>query len=111
MKGQARYKRSPKEERTWNGKVYDSKAEMQYAVKLHALAKEGVITDLREQVPFVICPKTRKGERAMTYRADFVYLDSEGAMHVCDKKGHRTQLFILKRRLMKYLHNIDVEEV
>jgi hypothetical protein len=109
-KGQARYKRSPAIERTANGRVYDSKKEKDHAIVLHALEATGAIRNLREQVPLVVCPKTRPGERDMVWRADFHYWQG-GEEHWVDVKGHRTQLYILKKRLVKHFHGIDIEEV
>lgn len=105
----ARYKRSLKEERTWNGRLYDSKHEMGVAMKLYTAQKSGGIHDLKEQVPFVLVPKDGK-MRAITYRADFTFIEG-GKLKVMDAKGHRTQLYILKKRLMKYLLGIEIEEV
>lgn len=109
-KGQARYKRSPASERMANGRVYDSKKERDHSIILRALEDRGAIADLREQVPLVVCPKTRPGERDMVWRADFHYIQ-DGKEHWIDVKGHRTQLYILKKRLVKYFHGIDIEEV
>ena len=109
----ARYKRSPKEERTWNGRVYDSKLEMRTAQVLHQMQERGEIFELREQVPFVLVPKDGK-LRAITYRADFTYRrapdEDEQPMVVLDAKGHVTQLYTLKKRLMKMLHGIEIVE-
>lgn len=110
MKGQARYKRSPKEDRTHLGRVFDSKREMKRAVELVMLQERGQIEGLEMQVPFVVAEKTQKGERDMVWRADFVYYDSGGFKHVEDSKGHRTQLFLLKRRLVFLKYGIRIEE-
>ena len=110
MRGEARYKRSPKEDRTYRGTVYDSKKEAQYAMGLYALLESGKISELREQVPFVICPKQNKGERDMVYRADFQYVEN-GVTRTVDVKGHKTQLYVLKKRLLQYFHGIKIEEV
>jgi hypothetical protein len=107
----ARYKRSPKEERTYKGHVYDSKREMQHAVKLCALYEAGKIHNLRAQVPYIVAEATQKGERDMCYVADFVFEDEHGVTHVQDVKGHRTQLYNLKKRLMYLKHGIRIEEV
>jgi hypothetical protein len=105
----ARYKRSPKEDRTWNGRVYDSKLEMVTAQKLHTLQAHGKIFDLKEQVPFELVPKDGK-LRAIHYRADFTWIE-DGELVVGDAKGHRTQLYTLKYRLMKHLHGITIREL
>lgn len=105
----ARYKRSPKEDRTWNSRLYDSKNEMNWAIKLHTLNDAGKIKELREQVKFVLVPKDAEN-RAICYVADFVFIES-GKEVVMDAKGHKTQLYTLKKRLMKFLHGIEIEEV
>ena len=46
-----------------------------------------------------------------TYEADFRYSDNRGTVHIEDTKGFRTALFILKKKLMKACHGIEVEEV
>lgn len=91
---------------------YASKREANEATKLWALERGGKIWDLREQVPFILIPKDGK-LRAIRYIADFVYRDADG-FHVLDVKGGeatKTQVYRLKRRLMKQVHGIVIEEV
>lgn len=106
--GQARYKRAPACERTYNGKVYMSKKEAVRAAELHMLQKLGKISNLAEQVPLEICPKQGK-RRAAVYRADFRY-EENGETVYEDAKGHRTQLYDLKQRLVLHFHGIKVRE-
>ena len=88
--------------------------------------RAGVISDLREQVPFELIPAqyTEGGtdlkgkplrvliERACRYIADFVYTDNEtGETIVEDTKGVRTKEYIIKRKLMLFLHGIRIKEV
>lgn len=87
----------------------DSKAESMRAHDLRIMQRIGVISDLKEQVRFELIPK-QDGERAVTYVADFTYLDEKGALIVEDKKGFRTPEYILKRKLMLYRHGIRVLE-
>ena len=47
----------------------------------------------------------------MDYVADFVYLDEQGKTVVEDAKGVRTKDYIIKRKLMLWLHNIRIREV
>jgi hypothetical protein len=105
----ARYRRSPAEDRTWNGRVYDSKREMADAMKLAVLARHGKIANLREQVRYELIPKQGK-ERALVYIADFVW-EEDGKEIVADSKGHRTEVYIIKRKLMKYLLGIEIMEL
>ena len=46
----------------------------------------------------------------MTYAADFVYTE-DGQTVVEDAKGVRTKEYIIKRKLMLYIHGIQVKEV
>ena len=56
-------------------------------------------------------------ERAVKYRADFVYKDKNGETVVEDVKGYRDPSsagfakFVLKRKLMLYVHGIRIREV
>jgi len=96
-------------ERTGN---YASKREEAVAGQLAALARCGEIKDLREQVPFVLIPKDGRLQ-PIRYIADFVYRDCDG-LHVVDVKGGeatKTQVYRLKRRLMKHVHGIVIEEL
>src|ERR1700745_4243310 len=55
-----------------NGRTFDSGQEAQRAIELQWLEQLGEITDLRYQVPCQLLPK-QVGERAVWYKADFVY--------------------------------------
>lgn len=89
---------------------YDSKREARRAAELRLLQRAGEISDLREQVTFELIPK--QGDmRATKYIADFVYVDKNGNQHVEDSKGFRTAEYRIKRKLMRFVHGITVEEV
>lgn len=87
-----------------------SKRENRRATDLRILEKLGEISDLEEQVKYELIPK-QEGERAVTYTADFRYRDKEGKLHVEDSKGFRTQQYIIRRKLMLFIHKIRIEEV
>lgn len=89
---------------------YASRKEADLAVKLHALAKSGVIHNLQEQVPFVVLDK-QEGERAVKYVADFVYTDSAGQKVVMDAKGFRTPVYKLKAKLFRAKYGFPITEV
>ena len=91
-----------------DGKVFSSKRECQRYEELLLLQKMGEIRNLQTQVKYELVPK-QPGERAGTYTADFVYRN--GGVHVEDAKGCKTQQYILRRKLMLWVHNIKVEEV
>ena len=87
-----------------NGKVYDSKKEMMRAIQLKQMEKMGMISDLQEQVRFVLqepfVNNYGKKIRAIEYRADFVY-NENGKQIVEDCKGIRTDVFKLKHKMFE----------
>jgi len=92
---------------------YASRREANLAANLRALEKAGKIADLQEQVKFELLPKQSgklRNERPVSYLADFVYSDETGR-HVLDAKGFRTREYVIKRKLMKFMHGIEIEEV
>ncbi|MGL5681702.1 MAG: DUF1064 domain-containing protein [Marinifilaceae bacterium] len=90
-----------------------SKKEHNRANELKFLEQQGIISNLREQVKYELVPlqPLNKGysERSVTYVADFVYI-REGVEIVEDTKGFRTREYVIKRKLMKYFHNIEIKE-
>lgn len=92
-----------------DGKVFPSKRECARYEELLLLQRMGKIRSLATQVKFPLIPK-QEGERAVTYTADFVYRDDE-RLHVEDTKGVRTQQYVIRRKLMKWVHGITVEEI
>ena len=95
-------------------KVADSKREYKRLLYLQALCKRGDIQGLQTQVKYVLIPSQKicgKTERGVSYIADFVYWTADDVLVVEDVKGYRTDVYILKRKLMKLIHNIDVVEV
>lgn len=115
----------------YDGEVFDSKREMYRYMDLKFLEGCGAISDLKRQVTYELIPVQRekstkvykkgrkKGqpiegkiiEKAVTYIADFVYTDSAtGKEIVEDAKGMRTRDYIIKRKLMLYIHGIKVQE-
>lgn len=110
---------------SYDGMTFDSKHERDRYCELRLLQKAGVISDLRCQVSFRLIseqrgPDTlgprggrRRGrvlEKAVDYVADFVYV-KDGQTVVEDAKGVRTKDYIIKRKLMLWLHGIRVQEV
>lgn len=100
---------------TVDGITYDSRKEAQRAQELRLMLKAGIISNLREQVPYELIPaqKNEYGkviERAVIYKADFVY-DENGKTVVEDVKGVRTKEFVIKRKLMLYEYGIRISEV
>lgn len=89
---------------------YDSKLEMDTATNLHALASSGQIRDLKEKPCFELIPADPPFT-ACRYFADFSYIDADGTLHVIDSKGVKTQVYLLKKKLMWHVHRIKIEEI
>jgi hypothetical protein len=93
-------------------KFHSRKESMRYG-QLKLYEKGGLISDLRLQVSYELIPKlviNGKTERAIKYIADFVYFDTVHKVEVVeDVKGMITDIFKLKYRLMKLIHNIDIK--
>ena len=116
---------------TVNGRVFDSKKEANRYQELLLLEKAGAIRNLRLQVKYILIPTQREYtnkvytrgkntgqpkpgkvlERECAYIADFVYYDRDGNVIVEDTKGFRTADYKIKRKLMLYIHGIQVKEV
>jgi hypothetical protein len=108
-----------------DGVIFDSRKEAKRYKELSLLERAGAIQDLQTQVKFVLIPTQRepdtigkrggiiKGkviEKECAYIADFVYMEN-GDKIVEDTKGFKTKDYIIKRKLMLYIHNIRVKEV
>lgn len=94
---------------------YDSRKEHRRADQLKLMQRAGLISNLREQVTYVLIPTQRDSdgkllERECAYVADFVY-DRNGVTVVEDTKGFRTPEYRIKRKLMLYIHGIRIKEV
>ena len=109
---------------------YDSTRESERARQLRQMEKDGRISDLREQVRYELIPAQyeeferigKRGtpikpgkrciEKSVCYVADFVYVDPvTGETVVEDAKGFRTDDYIIKRKLMLFVHGIRIREV
>ena len=111
------------------GHIHDSVKEANRCDELHLRLKAGEITDLDTQKSYELIPaqyryeeqyskKTGKRikdkrillESACSYKADFVYHLKDGTLVVEDSKGMRTKEYLIKRKLMLYVHGIRLYE-
>ena len=114
--------------------VFDSKKELCRYKELKELEQQGLISDLQLQKVYELIPaqyetferygkrgqRLKDGkrllERPLTYVADFVYTQ-DGKLAVEDVKGYRYTAsagyakFVIKRKLMLYVHGIRIKEV
>lgn len=94
---------------------YDSRKEHRRANELKLMQRAGLISNLREQVKYVLIPAQRDTEgnlleKDCSYYADFVY-ERGGVTVVEDTKGVRTKEYIIKRKLMLHVHGISIVEI
>ena len=109
------------------GVTFDSKREANRYQELLLLERVGAIKNLKTQVKYTLIPaqfekvwKPRKKvfekgkclERECSYIADFVYVDIKSdEIVVEDTKGFKTKDYIIKRKLMLYVHDIKIREI
>lgn len=97
--------------------THASKKEHYRAAQLRMLQRAGLISGLREQVTYILIPPQydkdgNLAEKSCRYIADFVYTDNETGLTVVeDTKGYRTKEYIIKRKLMLFVHGIRVKEI
>ena len=109
---------------TRNGITYDSVKEYKRHCELLLLERAGVIQDLQRQVEFELIPAQREPDRvgvrggkikgktieqAVRYIADYVYTEN-GQKVVEDVKGVKTKDYVIKRKLMLWVHGIRIKE-
>jgi hypothetical protein len=87
-------------------KSFHSKREAMRAQELSLMEARGVISGLRFQPRYKI---EVNGIKICTYIADFEYVDG-GQTIVEDVKGVRTQIYLLKRRLMEACLGVKIIE-
>ena len=111
-----------------NGIEFDSRKEARRYQELLLLQRAGAIQNLELQKKYVLIPalyktyerigkkgqKLKDGKRLLekecSYIADFVY-EENGKEIVEDTKGIKTKDYIIKRKLMLYVHGIRIREV
>lgn len=95
-----------------DGVTFDSKKEARRYTELKAFEAAGAISDLVLQPRFLF---EHNGVRISSYKPDFQYVDTDtGETIIEDVKGGkatRTQAYVMRRKMMKAFHGIDVREV
>lgn len=97
---------------TVDGILFDSKRESFRWTELKLYERTGAISNLRRQIPYEIIPAVTihgKRYRAIKYVCDFVYEEGGRTVHE-DSKGFATPEYLIKKRLMKVVHNIELLE-
>ena len=91
-----------------DGIKFDSKKEAKRYIELKLMERARAISDLQTQVRFPIIKKSQYGKE-IVYIADFTYIE-DGKLVVEDTKGFKTDVYLLKRRLMQEVHGITIKE-
>ena len=85
--------------------TFDSKAEAEYYGKLLLRKRIGGILDFHRQVSYRL---EVNGLLICHYIADFVVIYPDGRTDTLDIKGVETDVFVLKKKLMKACLGIDI---
>lgn len=97
-----------------DGIKFDSKKEASRYLELKRMQDAKLITDLALQTKFKLIPSQKIDgkvvERECSYKADFTYCEN-GKLVVEDTKGVKTPEYIIKRKLMLWVHGIRIREV
>lgn len=119
-----------------DGIIFDSKKEAKIYLDLKAQKAASEIADFKMQVSFELIPnqkeqitlikdgfvqldkqgkakiKEKVVELAVKYIADFVVYHHDGEVTVVDAKGfHGNQTWIIKRKLLLYVHKLKIKVV
>lgn len=95
---------------------FDSIKEKNRYIQLRLLEKAGEIKDLELQKTFILQPSFKKNGttyRAITYKADFTYLDLRTNKNVVeDTKGFKTEVYKIKKKLFEYVYpDLELKEM
>ena len=92
---------------------FDSRKEAARYAELALMERAGLIKNLKRQVRFELIPSQYKDGkclyRSVSYIADFVY-EQNGETVIEDTKGFKTPEYIIKKKLMYYIHGIVIKE-
>ncbi|MHB8387912.1 MAG: DUF1064 domain-containing protein [Metallibacterium sp.] len=89
----------------YNGRIYASKKEAEYAYKLGLLQKSGEVISIFPQPEFELQPayvKNGKKIRSIKYIADFLVKYKDGHEGIIDCKGIKTREFTIKQKMFEY---------
>lgn len=107
-----------------NGIIFDSQKEASHYWELWVRLENGEIRDLKPDVEtkkkkvFELIPPQKgelRNEKAVKYIPDFYYYDNVKKKWIVeDVKSEMTRKlpdYVIKRKLMKWIHNIEVDEI
>ena len=96
----------------YNGMKFDSTKEANYCKRLDLLHSAKLESDrvlkYERQVPYIF---SMSGTLICTYKLDFKVYYADGRVEYVDVKGFKTDVYIIKKKLMKAFYNIEIKEV
>lgn len=90
-----------KDQRTYAGRVYHSKAEAEYAAKLDLLIKAGTVTSWTPQVPIRLLVN---GQYITKLIVDFQVNYRDGSTELIEIKGMESEAWKVRRKLFRALY-------
>ena len=87
-----------------NSIKFDSKKEADYYCDLLIRQKAGELSDIKLQPEFILQDKYRydgKGIRAITYKADFSFIEN-GKEIIVDVKGFKNEIYRIKKKMLLF---------
>jgi hypothetical protein len=98
---------------------YDSELEATRHAELIAMERAGLIEGVKHHPRYILLPNQRGTtgrviERVVTYEPDFEYTivgDRTFVVEDCKSPFTKTESYVIKRKLMLYVHGIRVVEV
>ena len=105
----------------YDGIIFQSKKEAQRWAELKLLERAGQIINLERQRKFELIPaiKGKRGgvaQRPTYYYADFCYFEKDGddwkrVVEDVKSSATKTQVYLLKKKMMSWIHGIEIREV
>lgn len=97
-----------KEARTVDGVLFDSMKEAKRYQDLKLLVRSGEVRELQLKTKFPIAIEKNK---ICVYVCDFDYFNVDWKRVVEDVKGVKTAVYRLKKKLVKAIYGIEIQEV
>ena len=95
----------------YNGNVYDSKKEADFARDLDLLIRAREVLGYKTQVDYPVFINNKK---VFSYKLDFEITDKDGRVRLVDikgyKKGSAYQIFKLKRKCVEAYYGVKIDE-
>lgn len=87
----------------YNGVIYDSKYEAEIAMELHLRMKAGEFLNIEPHHPIKLYVYGKDGNKInmFKYYVDFKCQKPDGTYLLVEAKGHRTQIYTIKKKILQ----------